>query len=150
MRYGNLIGYAIIVIVMALALYAYTSGQDTKLRGGLIRSCERVNVLRAQSNISDLAMWRNFSAAVQRERRLSKPGMPDADTHRRSANEISRNAQDITVTALTNCGLAIDNPARYETQLAGPIGDLSTGREFPEVRSIEEDSRDLIARRQRN
>lgn len=141
----TLLAYLVVFVGGLLAIFVYTNDQNAKDRAGLIAACERVNTLRAQSNITDISVWRNFSAAVQREVKLATTG-PNADAHQESAAEIERNSKRIAVTGLTDCGKAIDNPGKYAPPLAGPIGNVRTGKENAEIASIEAQSRERISR----
>src|SRR4051812_13947563 len=109
----TLLAYLVVFVGGLLAIFVYTNDQNAKDRAGLVAACERVNTLRAQSNITDISVWRNFSAAAQRETKLANESGPSAAAHRESAAEIERNSQRIAVTGLTDCGKAIDNPGKY-------------------------------------
>ena len=138
----TLLAYLIAFVGGLLGMYVYTTDKTAAAREGLIASCERVNTLRAQSNITDLSVWRNFSAAVQRETKLAKG--PDGELHQKSADEIAKNAEDIAVTPLTNCSQAVDHPTTYKPPRAGKIGNVRTGRQTLRVEGIELQSKQRV------
>lgn len=133
--------------MILVGLVIWTHGQNSKLHDGLTGSCRRVNVLRAQSNVSDLAVWRALSGAAQREYTLAHG--PQSKTHKKSAEITVKYAADVAITALTDCNKAVNDPEHYRFPIAGPIGDAKTGKEFPEVAQIERQSKALI-KRQKN
>lgn len=118
------VGFVLLFGGLFVAGKAWT---DT-LHDGLVGSCDRVNVLRAQSNGSDLVSFRILSLSGQREASLAE-GSKDSEskTHSDSAKALFGQAKLLTVTQLTDCERAVDHPKSYDTPIAGPIGDPATG-----------------------
>lgn len=139
----NIIGYVILVIGLALALYTYTNTRTSELRTASFRSCERLNVVRAQSNLSDIAVWTILSGAYQREVSLSKSDTESREVHKRSASILLMNANRMTIIQLTSCRDAVDHPERVETVLPQAIGNIETGRLYDTSKDIESDSENL-------
>lgn len=131
------IGAAVVYVVIVGAVWlALKDGQDS-LRAGLQGSCERVNVLRAQSNGSDLVSFKILSISGQRESALAKTTTGvESKTHRISAFGLWDQATHLRVTKLTDCRHAVDDPAHYKTPVAGPIGDPHTGELSPGVKKV--------------
>lgn len=94
--------------------------QQARLDAAVGGSCKRVNVLRAQSNLSD-----GVSFVV-----LTMGG----------DGRFSKEAQQLRVTPLTDCRRAVRTPAFYRTPTAGPLGDPKTGKLRPKVARILRDS----------
>lgn len=136
---------AAFVVMLASVGYVLSTKPDTgALRAGLVSSCERVNILRAQSNISDSVSFEILSLSGKREAALGKPGKPDAKLHKDSATLLFGQADKLTITGLTNCKLAVDSARTYKFPVASPIGVPETGDKMPMVDEIIEDSRRLL------
>lgn len=135
------------VVVLAAVAWGLKDGQDS-LREGLQGSCERVNVLRSQSNGSDLVSFKILSLSGQRESALAKTGpKSEAKTHRDSATGLWAQATHLRVTKITDCVHAVDDPAHYKTPVAGPIGDPKTGELYSGVKQVLKDSHAYLKRR---
>lgn len=117
---------------------------QTRIDKAVQGSCRRVNVLRAQSNLSDAVSYSILVAAAEREQSLAADGMPDV--HRQSAHQFRVQATRLRVTPLTNCAKAVRRPAFYRTPSAGPIGDPHEIAINPKVERILDDSERLLAR----
>jgi hypothetical protein len=115
-----------------------------ELQSGLHGACDRVNVLRAQSNLSDSVSFTILSSAAQRETRLVKGDPKNASTHQRSADVLAGEAKRLTVTRMTDCDRAVSDPDSYSTPSAGPIGDPLTGERNEEVEEILLESEAMI------
>lgn len=135
------IGFLVLVVAFTLGVGAFFRAAYDRQQAGLVGSCERVNVLRAQSNITDIAVWRAFSSAAQRETRLIRTDPENRSAHRRSAQTIRQTAGDMTATALTNCDRAVNDPDNYTPPGATRIGDVLAGQEQPAIAVIEKQSR---------
>jgi hypothetical protein len=98
--------------------------------------CARVNILRAQSNISNDVSFVILSSAAKRELALAKADRPDRAVHAQSAHAFIQNAERLKVTALTDCDHAVNRPVGFSFPLAGPIGDPRTGKQAPGVKEI--------------
>lgn len=147
-----LIGFAILVAGGATATVVTNDQRSdadrvtqTRINRAVRGSCRRVNVLRAQSNLSDKVSYSILVTAGGRETKLAKIG-PQAELHRRSADQFFSEATNLRVTPLTDCEKAVDHPQDYRTPSAGPIGDPRAGTIDPLVASIIEDSKRLLMR----
>lgn len=131
------IGATIVYLVIFAAVFlGLKDGQDS-LREGLQGSCERVNILRAQSNGSDLVSFKILSLSGQREDTLAKATTGAvAQTHRDSRDGLWAQAKNLRVTKITDCSRAVDDPANYKTPVAGPIGNPKTGELSPGVKRV--------------
>ncbi len=142
-----LVGYAVLVIGMLLAVYAYTGAVDDNLRAGLRSSCERVNVLRAQSNLSDYVQWQTVANGAARERSLIKTDtQKNREAHMNSAASLEEQAGNLTVTGLTDCDEAVDSADSYVIPTANPIGDSRNIEVYPQIERIIDESRGLLQR----
>jgi uncharacterized protein HemX len=83
-------------------------------------SCRRLNILRAQSNLSDAVSFRVLTQAA--------------------GGRFRHFASNLRVTPVTNCEQAVKNPSTYRAPVATPIGDTTTGKLRPEVVRILRDS----------
>lgn len=122
-----LLAYLMILVGGLLAVTVYTTNQDAERRVGLIATCERVNVLRAQSNVTDIALWRVLASSYEREIALAD-AKGDTSIHKRAAADLKRYAGQIVVTAMTDCARAIDHPESYRPPVSGPVGNVMTGQ----------------------
>jgi hypothetical protein len=134
------VGFAILLFGLLFAGNAWKN----QLHDGLKGSCSRVNVLRAQSNGSDLVSFRILSISAQREAILAKKDKANAATHSKSAKGLASEAQRLTVTRLTDCEEAVNDPDHYSTPVAGPIGDPKTGELSEGVKQTLIDSEKLL------
>lgn len=143
-RRGALAGFLALTLGIGAAL---TTKPDTgALRAGLISSCQRVNILRAQSNMSDLVSFRILSLSAQREMKLSKGDPKNKRIHRNNATSLRIEAQRLTITALTECEPAVDDAKAYKFPIASSIGNVETGTVDPIVQLIVKDSERLLRR----
>lgn len=123
------------------ALSDSTHSTDAKLRAASVSSCERVNILRAQSNISDAVVFDILSASGRRELALAKTDTEASrKVHEQSAEIVFRAADKLTVTPLTDCKQAVDDAAIYKFPLAGPIGNARTGKLGPKAQQVVDSS----------
>ena len=139
-----LIGYMILTGGVVVA----GNDADNRIHDGLINACERVNVLRAQSNISDGVSFNTLTAEGKRARQLATAPTTDGQkipraTYRRYARRFEANAGRLTVTALTDCEGALKDPKRYNYPLARRLGDVKTGKLDPQARKILDESHKL-------
>lgn len=138
---GATIAYLVLLGGVFIALF----GQQQRLQEGLDGSCDRVNVLRAQSNSSDLVSFRILSYSGQREARLARLTTgEEAEAHRSSAQALFLQAQKLTVTALTDCKEAVQHPQTFKTPIAGSIGDPTTGKLNGGIQEIVDDSQSYV------
>lgn len=116
------------ILLFVATLYIFAGDQTN--------ACNRLNIVRAQSNIGNSVSFNILSNSGRREQALAKSSRtPEmAKIHRESADGLLGQAQRLTVTALTDCGNAL-NP-RYNYPLAGPIGDPADGTLAPEAAKI--------------
>jgi hypothetical protein len=141
---NNVLAYLVILVAALAGMVVYIRDANNVDRDRAIVQCERVNVLRAQSNVTDVAVWRNFAAATKRELTLAEKG-EDVKVHRQSADDFVKNANDITVTPLTDCRRAIDQPGEFGAPAAAfPVGDARTGEERPMIAAIEAESKERL------
>jgi hypothetical protein len=108
-------------------------------------SCNRVNVLRAQSNLSDTVSWKILSDAGQRELSLAVTDVPETrKAHVKSAATLLEQASTLTATGMTDCAQAVEDPLGYKQPLARPIGDPRTGKVSPRAQAVLDSSHDVI------
>lgn len=143
-RYSLGASIAFLVLFAGLAIAGKT--YVDRLHNGLVGSCNRVNVLRAQSNLSDTVSFNILSISGQREKALVKLDKEAAAQHRKSSNALFKEARKLTITKVTNCEEAVDSPDHYVTPIAGPIGNPATGKLDPGVARVIRDSEDLLRR----
>lgn len=150
-RYRNrsLAGFLVLLLGIGFAVHsngvtAHRADEASKeaasvgaLRDASVSECQRVNILRAQSNISNDVSFEILSSAAQREAALTKAthGSEQA-IHRASALSFVTNAGRLKVTQLTNCVLATHDAASYQFPFAGPIGNPRTGHHAPGIEKI--------------
>jgi hypothetical protein len=143
-RFRNqaLIAFVVLLGGLAFAGKAWIG----ELQDGLRGSCDRVNVLRAQSNLSDSVSFNILSSSGIREKALAKssPTKGERKTHNDSAEALFREADKLTVTVLTNCERAVDEADKYKTPVAGPIGEPRTGEFTEGVQHVLDDSIDYL------
>lgn len=145
----GLVGYIILAIGVG---YAIHSSHNSAISEGLrtihsanIQSCQRVNVLRAQSNLSDSVSFTILSISARREFALAHKDLPKTrQTHLKSAKLLSVQARKLNVTKLTNCNLAVNHPQAYRYPLAGPLGNPLNGKLYPQIREILQDSEHYV------
>lgn len=94
-------------------------------------SCRRVNILRAQSNLSDSV---SFVVLANAGQAAEKNGNTEV------AKIYFMEASKLTVTPLTNCNTAVKTPTIYQLPKPGPIGDPKTGNLSPETDKIVRES----------
>lgn len=142
-----LVGYAILVVGILLAVYFYSHSVNDNLRDGLLSSCERVNILRAQSNLSDTVSWSVLSSAAEREQALIKKDPDAAPAHRKSADALSNQSNGLTVTGMTDCKAAVSRPRTYNIPQAIYIDDLYTpeAKVSPEAQKVINASRKTLS-----
>lgn len=134
-------GFLILLIGLVFAGRGYVGA----LHDGLVGSCDRVNVLRAQSNSSDLVSFHILSISAQREAALAKADNAGTQSaHKRSATLLFDQAGKLTVTGLTDCEKAVGDPSHYAAPVANPIGDPTKNKLNDGVRQIEVDSQRLL------
>ena len=149
-----LVGFLILLVGVLGYSIAAQDALDSKFTqankttaAGLTQSCKRVNILRAQSNLSDYVIWDILTASARRERFLAKNDVPgNKDAHLTSAVVFEQNAGKLTVTALTNCAKAVRVPDSYPYPEAGPLGDVKSGELTDNVQKIIEDSQGAVDR----
>lgn len=128
---------AIAYLVVLGGVFVALQAQSQTLEDASMGSCHRVNVLRAQSNASDLVSFNILSLSGQREKMLAEQaGAGERQTHLASADALFEQAKKLTVTELTDCAQAVAHPTEYVNPIAGPIGDPSTGELSPDVEKI--------------
>lgn len=132
------IGYLILTGGIILALGISNHATQIRLHDGLVGSCVRVNVLRAQSNLSDAVEFNVLSATVKRELILKKTAhIPQTrQAHNLSVKLIAAQANKINLTELTDCNQAVNHPDSYKAPVAGPLGNVKTGKLNPETAGI--------------
>lgn len=133
-RNRALAGFLILLVGVGYALGQTVS--EGQLYDAQINACERVNVLRAQSNLSDLVSFNILSVSTQREYALAnqiKSNKKAYTTHKSSADLLADQARELRVTKLTDCSKAVNHPKGYHFPLAGPIGEPTTGKLNPDV-----------------
>jgi hypothetical protein len=143
---GAVVGFLLLFGGVGYAIHGKTDGPT--LKAGLDNACQRVNILRAQSNVSDLVSFNILALSARREMELAEaPAAAEAGTrsiHKRSAALLAAEANKLTITGLTNCPLAVNRPKTYRFPIANPVGDANTGQTTAKVRTIISDSRELL------
>lgn len=114
-----------VIVGLSFAGYAYLE----TLKDGLENSCARVQIVRAQSNVSDSVSWTVLTAQAT---------AADSERFRGEADKL-------TITALTDCKAAVDNPGDYKFPVASPIGDTETGQMYGDSAQIISASEALLA-----
>lgn len=138
------VGYMILAVGILLAVFFYTNTVNEKLREGLASSCQRVNILRAQSNLSDNVSWTILSASAAREKKLAATEPQNRKTHKSSYHILSKQASNLTITPITDCDKAVNEPKSYVVPKAHSIGDKKTLKQRPEVAKILSESKALL------
>lgn len=134
-----LIGFFILLAGVGFALSQTAGLNDLEKRD--VRLCERLNIVRAQSNVSDSVSFAILSNSGRREFALAKGDPDNAKLHADSAEELFAQAQKLTVIDLTDCQKALD--PKYDYPLAGPIGNPRTGEYAPGVQAVLDKSVEL-------
>lgn len=149
-------GYILLVIVLVLVSGLYTRHAANTEREGRRQavalttnaatgSCNRVNLLRAQSNLSDTVIFKILSESGRRERRLGQTDeRATRPAHRKSAEVLTGEARKVTITDLTNCKKAVQDPLGYDPPQASPLGDASTGELSETVKRVVRRSERLL------
>lgn len=144
---SSLAGFVVLAAGLALAIHgnaevaheakqASAAAATTKsLKSAAFSECKRVNILRAQSNVSNDVSFVILSASAQRELTLAKKP-PSSAVHRRSGLVLASQAARLKVTRLTDCARAVNQATDYKFPLAGPIGDALTGKQHKGVKDI--------------
>jgi hypothetical protein len=139
--------YFIFGVGAMLAFAIFISQYSQNLHDGLVNSCNRVNALRAQSNLSDSVSFNILSGAAQREFVLAKLSKGKRmRVHRRSGLEFVHEARKLKVTSPTNCNLAVNHPRDYRYPIPHALGDPLTGKLNPDTLPILRASAALIAK----
>lgn len=135
---GALIGYLLLASGVGVALHdtAAQKADVALVRSGLVQTCERVQVLRAQSNVSDSIVYTILSTSAKRELALAKADPQNRSTHLTSGRTLATQAARTTVTPLTDCKQAVGNPRHYVYPVAESLGDPDTGAITPEARKV--------------
>lgn len=139
-RIGATAGFLILLGGVGYAIQGKTD--DATLTGRDHRICERLNIVRAQSNVSDSVSFNILSISGRREKALIKGDPRNAALHRQSFKVLTGQAGKLTVTDLTDCDAALD--PKYNYPLAGPIGDPAKGKLSPEAKEILDRSLRLV------
>lgn len=145
-----LLSYVILALALTFAVYQIQDATTDRLRSGLVSSCERVNVLRAQSNLSDVTSFNVLSATIKQELVVLDKGKTTPATRiaRRAAIEkFVKEANRLTVTGLTDCDRAVNNPESYDIPVADPIGDPLTGKIKDDTQQIIDQSEKFLVER---
>lgn len=138
-----LIGY----LALGLGTVFAANQSANSQHAGLVSSCQRVQILRAQSNISDAVSFRILSISAQRERQLAKTdNRSTRKAHTRSARLLEAQAGQLTITGLTNCPKAVDEATTYKFPVASPVGNPRKGKLSPDAKRILIQSQALLER----
>lgn len=124
----SLIAYIVVVVGLLAGMWVYNADRNAKLEQAQLTICARLNIVRAQSNITDLATWRVLSLTVQRNPK---------------AKRLVQYADDMTVIRLTDCQAAVKRPGKIPAALPQTIGDARTGKLLPTTQRIESASRSI-------
>lgn len=146
-KYGKVLAYLGLTLALFLTLNQFERRDDERQRRAAYSTCERVNLLRAQSNLSDNVIFEILSISAQQQAKLAKAEPKTREIHQKAADLLASEAKKVTVTALTDCDRAIGDPLRYRLSLPRPIGDPMTGELYPEVQAAVDASRRIIAKR---
>lgn len=138
-----LVGFAILLFGVGYAIQGKST--TSELRAGLLSSCARVNILRAQSNTSDNVSFKILALSAQRERSLATLSHgPEHATHVKSARLLSDQAAHLTITGLTDCKQAVDNAENYAFPVANPVGNPISGKTTVTAQRIIDKSQSLL------
>ncbi len=137
---------AFVVILLSAGYVLSTKADINSLGYVAIANCDRVNILRAQSNLNDLVSFNILSAAAQGEVAEIKRDPRNAAIHRATADRYTEEANTLTFAALTDCPRAIKSPNTAEGQITAQIGNAKTGEIRPDIRVIIRASQKLVAR----
>lgn len=143
--YLQLIAFIVVVVAAVGTSYIANHNAIERERQAQIVQCERVQVLRDQTNGLALADYEIYIAAHEREAKLIKSDPQAAETHRKSSLKFYEIAHTLSVTAPTNCREAVDRPERYRAP--APVFIYRNG---PEVEAIRGRSEDIVRRARRH
>lgn len=141
---GVLVAFLILAGGGGYGVYSSDINQTHQLRAAAQGSCQRVNVLRAQSNLSDSVSFVILAQAGIREAALAQQGGKNAQLHAQSAMTFRAQVGRLRITAITDCNQAVDHPLTYRTPAAGPLGNPYTGQLNPHVSGILKQSAALV------
>jgi hypothetical protein len=149
-RFAPLLAFLILSCATAYGINTIYNASVENLREGLRGSCQRVNILRAQSNVTDVVSFRILSISGKREFELAKRASGNVQSLREeSANLLFGQAAVLTITDLTDCERAIRDPDNYYHPTANPIGNPNTGNLTPVSERILRDSQNLLVHQTR-
>jgi hypothetical protein len=136
-RHLQLAAFALIVVAAIGASFFANRAAIERERVAQIVQCERVQVLRDQTNFLSLADYRVYMAAYDRETKLIKEDPDSAATHRKAALIFYEVAHTLAVTGPTDCKAAVDRPRRYRAPAPEFIYKGGAGVEAVKKRSEE-------------
>lgn len=109
-----LVGYAILLIGLLVALNRVQESNLDKVRTAEYTACERVQLLRDQANGTNFLVYDTFLSAYRREIKLIKGDPENAEKHRMSADTLEKTYRTTTVTGPTNCHDAVYEADTYK------------------------------------
>lgn len=136
--------YLLIAVAMAVAVLQISDRSFDRIHAAATQECQRVNVLRAQSNLDSYVIFRVLTLSANRERELTQADIKTAKDSVRSADLLNEQANEVTITHLTNCDLAVNHTSSYTFPIAQPLGNPKTGEISPASQEIINMSRSVV------
>lgn len=115
-RHAGAIAFVFLTAVVIFAFYVSTSDQLARDRNVQIRTCERVQLLRDQSNGTNILIFDTFNRVVKQQQAVIDSGKLKGVALKQAKVSLKR-AKDVVATTVvtgpTNCVEASDHPDTY-------------------------------------
>lgn len=136
----TLAAFVAVVLTGGLASALSTGASFDKVEQGQLTSCQRLNTVRAQSNLDSAVIFDVLSVSARRENALVKGDPKNARAHGKSAKLLIDQARRVTVVSLTDCPGAVKDPKRYKPGVPTTLGNPLKDDTAPEVQDILDES----------
>lgn len=121
---AKLLAFVFVVITCLIGVRAYdqrsvhrdrvqTAALIAHSRTAQLRTCQRLQILRDQTNATMLTAYTIFHATERQENDLAKRDPENAVLHRELALAFRRSSRQLMVTGPTSCREAVDHADRY-------------------------------------
>jgi hypothetical protein len=114
-----LVAAAAVTVTIVLNHRENVNGQ--RITEGEVRLCERLNVVRHQSNLGHWVQWLTLEQSVTRSRKLADAEPSSRAIRLKGAEESEALAVKLTWTQLTDCTQAVGNPKGYHAPAPQPF-----------------------------